>query len=40
MLISVTNLSEEHVMDVQLHGLGSRMFQLEKNGGGGEVEGV
>lgn len=34
MVISVTRPSEEHVMDVQLHGLGSRRFQLEKEGGG------
>lgn len=40
MLISVTKPSEEHVMHVQLHGLGSRMFQFEKNGEGGDVFGV
>ena len=34
-MISVTRPSEEHVMDVQLHGFGSRRFQLEKGGGGG-----
>ena len=35
MVISVTRPSEEHVMDVQVHGFGSRRFQLEKGGGGG-----
>jgi len=38
MLISVTKPREEHVMDVHLHGLESRMFQLEKEGGGGDAE--
>lgn len=39
MLISVTKGSEEeHVMEVQLHGLVSRMFQLEKIDGGGDAE--
>lgn len=34
-LISVTKDSEEHVMEVQLHGFMSRTFQLENDGGGG-----
>lgn len=37
-LISVTKDNEEHVMEVQLHGLASRIFQLEKEGGGGDFE--
>ena len=38
MLISVTKPSEEHVMQVQLQGLESRVFQLDKDGGGGDEE--
>jgi len=37
-LISVTKESDEHVMEVQLHGLGSLMFQLEKDEGGCDDE--
>lgn len=37
MVISVTKPLGEQEMKVQLHGVGSRMFQLEKEEGGGEV---
>lgn len=37
-VISVTRPWGEHVMEVQLHGVASSMFQCEKDGGGGEAE--
>jgi hypothetical protein len=38
MLISVTKPWGEHVMKAHLHGLASFIFQLEKDGEGGEAE--